>query len=1095
MSLSSIDRRHAAWAFIAYLAFVVYGSLIPFEYRAHTLAEAIESFSNIRYLNLGVVSRADWVANIVLYVPLAFLGCVWLLGMRMVGTVKYLALLPIFLICLAIAVGVEFTQTFFAPRTVSINDLVAESLGSLAGILLWALGRWRVVQLWDAFLQGGRQSVLAVIAAYGLGYVAMSLFPFDFVISAEEFAWKLKSGNLGWLIAAGCDNWIRCGARLAGDAIAIAPLGLLLLVVVPQASPRQFFTGGLVLGIALEIVQLFLGSGTSQGLSVVMRGLGLLGGAVTGRLLLRSGPVPLARIVLRAVPFVALPYLLLLAAVNGWFSASWLPLGEGLARLADVRLMPLYYHYFSTEPEAMASLIAIAIMYGPLGVVIWAREAAGVRIPGRGALAAAFWAACLALPMELGKLMVPPKHPDFTDLLIAAASAACTFSLIRWIEQALTGSPPHSTARTTTPAISVAAEPVAAGTVKPETSEPVSDWPIPRPAALLLGLPALLAVLVGLVSYPVGGAVLAALLLLYGGMLWRRPLLWFFVIPALLPLLDLSQITGRLLLDEFDLLVLVTLAVGYPRVSGIKPRSWPNALLPAALVLLWVTWGLAITRGLWPLVGNEGDITAGSHSPVEAWVVGKGMLWSLLLVPIIRRLPHNARKPARNYFFDGLVAGLGLLTLAVLWERHVFVGLGDMENVFRVTGTFASMHTGGAYIEAFIAFAFPVLAVWVLTQKSWKRKALGIGLAVLTSYAMLVTFSRGGYAGLAAGLMVVIFGTLRMRSARPGPRWIALVGLTVAVLAVAVPILSGGFAQQRLGRTAEDFAFRQSHWARALDLMDDGVLAAVAGMGFGRYPSVYLWNDVGPKSPGTYQIMREDDDPFLRLGSGESVFLEQMVNVKPGTNFRVSARLRQAQEDAGLSAPLCEKALLYSFECVWNQLKPDALVSGWQVVSVDEASGRVGASGRWPHGSVKLSLYNPGKSVIDVDDVSLVVSEDREMVVNGDFSDGVERWLFVTDQDLAWHIHEQWVEIYFAQGLLGVVAILILLAGVTRVLGPEVLAGHVWATGFAAALAGFLTVGLLGSTMDTARLMMLFYTGALCAGLLFRSRGLRTGRS
>ena len=92
MNLYSIDRKHAAWAFMVYLVFVVYGSLIPFEYRDHTLDQAIESFANIGYLNLGIGSRADWIANIVLYVPLAFLGCVWILGMRVVSAARHIAL-------------------------------------------------------------------------------------------------------------------------------------------------------------------------------------------------------------------------------------------------------------------------------------------------------------------------------------------------------------------------------------------------------------------------------------------------------------------------------------------------------------------------------------------------------------------------------------------------------------------------------------------------------------------------------------------------------------------------------------------------------------------------------------------------------------------------------------------------------------------------------------------------------------------------------------------------------------------------------------------------------------------------------------------
>ena len=116
--------------------------------------------------------------------------------------------------------------------------------------------------------------------------------------------------------------------------------------------------------------------------------------------------------------------------------------------------------------------------------------------------------------------------------------------------------------------------------------------------------------------------------------------------------------------------------------------------------------------------------------------------------------------------------------------------------------------------------------------------------------------------------------------------------------------------------------------------------------------------------------------------------------------------------------------------------------------------------------------------------MSLKAQGGRELVANGDFSSGVDRWLFVTDQDLAWHIHEQWVETYFAQGVLGVVASIILLAGVAVVLWPGVVRGDLWATGTAGALGAFLTVGLLGSVVDVPTLSMLFYFAALCASML-----------
>src|SRR6185295_11468204 len=57
----------------AYLIFVVYGSLVPLDFRPRSLESALRDFSQIPYLELGLESRADWVANLILYIPLPFL--------------------------------------------------------------------------------------------------------------------------------------------------------------------------------------------------------------------------------------------------------------------------------------------------------------------------------------------------------------------------------------------------------------------------------------------------------------------------------------------------------------------------------------------------------------------------------------------------------------------------------------------------------------------------------------------------------------------------------------------------------------------------------------------------------------------------------------------------------------------------------------------------------------------------------------------------------------------------------------------------------------------------------------------------------------
>src|SRR5215831_15837809 len=84
---------------------IIYGSLIPFQYRAATWQQAFEAFAHLKWLDLGVGDRADWVANLVLYAPFGFFAC-GALGRRSLAVGVVLAAL----FGLSLAIGVEFAQ-------------------------------------------------------------------------------------------------------------------------------------------------------------------------------------------------------------------------------------------------------------------------------------------------------------------------------------------------------------------------------------------------------------------------------------------------------------------------------------------------------------------------------------------------------------------------------------------------------------------------------------------------------------------------------------------------------------------------------------------------------------------------------------------------------------------------------------------------------------------------------------------------------------------------------------------------------------------------------------------------------------------------
>ena len=117
---------------LAYLPFVVYGSLVPLDFRPMPPGQAWPIFQQIPFLR-SASDRAPTGS------PTACSTCRWASccharagsGGRTVGLGADVAL------CAALATGVEFAQLFFPPRTVSQNDLLAEYIGSAWG------QRWR----------------------------------------------------------------------------------------------------------------------------------------------------------------------------------------------------------------------------------------------------------------------------------------------------------------------------------------------------------------------------------------------------------------------------------------------------------------------------------------------------------------------------------------------------------------------------------------------------------------------------------------------------------------------------------------------------------------------------------------------------------------------------------------------------------------------------------------------------------------------------------------------------------------------------------------------------------------------------------------
>lgn len=1034
----------------AYLVFVVYGSLVPLDYQPLPLDQALARFAQIPMLQLGVQSRADWVANGVLYVPVGFLTAALLGAHRGFGR-RLLAVFLSLAFCFALAIGVEFLQLFFPPRTVSRNDVIAEWIGSIIGAVLalyWSDWLHRFL----AALSGRRDRVIAYgMQGYAVGYLVFSYFPYDFLLSVAELSEKIASDSWGLILAGqSLERGALLIAKLAAETFAVVPLGLMLgrwNVAHRFSATRHSLLVGALLGLFVETGQFFIYSGVSQGISLLTRALGMFAGALLWR---ERSRVPAILKTFAGGPyrfFLLGGYGLVLAVLNGAFDHSWQGLAAAGESLAATRFLPFYYHYYTTEQAALLSLASVALLYAPLGGMAW--------LWGWSTSWAAALAGLLALAMETGKLFLAGLHSDPTNVLIAAFAGGATAWVAKWLGQ-------------------------------DRATETFSAPAIDLPDVVRLREIVAMVSIVGLaawisIDFPFGSLALALGLLLYAALLWRAPRLMWVAIPIALPLLDLAPWSGRFYLDEFDYLLITSLIIGFVRTPPL-PSDFPRDRIAQAVVtLLVLAFAIGTLRSLLPWQWPDLNSFSNYYSPWNALRHAKGVLWAVLLWRLHARFAA-AGHDVRPLFAAGMVVGLAGVVAVVVWERAIFPGLFNFADVYRVTGPFSAMHVGGAEIETFITMATPFAVLLLIEARSLAVRIAAAVVILGATYALMVTFSRAGYAAFALALGIAgVLAARRHWQGVAGFRRAALPGAVVVAcgLAIAVPIYSGSFAQERMASSAKDLDTRIAHWRDTLALRDDGWMTELFGMGLGRFPETHYWRSAEPRAAG-YRLEREGNNVFLRLGTGSPLYVEQFVAVEPQREYRLRVSVRAARPEAAVTVALCEKWLLTSGQCISQTLAGPGDDKQWQTHEV------VLAIGNWV-APVKLSFFNASPARVEIDNVEFVGSDGTAQVANGDFSHGMDRWFFVSDDHLSWHAKNLWVHLLFEQGLLGLAAV----AGLTLIAAIR-LARSAWGCGPAAAtlfaaLVAWLVESVVDSLVDTPRLAALGVT-LLLLGATWREK-------
>jgi hypothetical protein len=311
--------------------------------------------------------------------------------------------------------------------------------------------------------------------------------------------------------------------------------------------------------------------------------------------------------------------------------------------------------------------------------------------------------------------------------------------------------------------------------------------------------------------------VLLVWLIVYAAALSLRPRCFLWVVAASLPVLDLSQWSGRFFLDEFDLVVMTTLAFAYvvqPWQSS--DRLSADARLRVASYAFLVCYAISVVIGLLPLSSLDANAFSNYFSHYNALRMAKGVAFGFALASLASRCVRSGVDVFRA-LATGTAIGLALLAAIALWERHVMVGVFDWTRDYRITGMFSGMHVGGGAIDAYVATAIP-LVLYAVGQSRGPLRLAGIVLVAGAIYTVIATYSRGAYVAVAAGLLVMgASGVVRFkrRNDRQHALLVAIVSL-LCITMLAVAAFGGSYMKDRVEVAQRDSITRVEHWRDSL---------------------------------------------------------------------------------------------------------------------------------------------------------------------------------------------------------------------------------------------------------------------------------------
>jgi glycopeptide antibiotics resistance protein len=416
------------WLTALYAAFVIVGSLVPFDFRPTPPPLAVAIPLHFQFTPIDIGERADAVSNLALFAPLGFLLAS--LAGRRCGVRRVVLVV---LGCTTFSASIEVTQIFLASRTPALNDVLFNTVGASLGTALWCVlgGEVMLADRWRRARMGARPWFEHLLVGYSVALTAFLLLPLDLTVSLPELAEKYAYGGIRLRPFSEVSAVTReLLLQIAFVAALGVPLGVqAALCWTPHGTRRPSVRA--VMLAACGIATVFVAQITVESrLTDVTTFLLLLAGACLGVAVARTSSRPIShdRLAFRLCPprtrLVIATWALALVA---W---SWFPFNFTAdralvrTRMLETSAVPLRDFLDAPRAVTLVQWTGTFLIAGALPPALARARAHAARFPRmRRALliAGVVGFACL---LAIGRLLLPERPPDVTEIALAALAAA-----------------------------------------------------------------------------------------------------------------------------------------------------------------------------------------------------------------------------------------------------------------------------------------------------------------------------------------------------------------------------------------------------------------------------------------------------------------------------------------------------------------------------------------------------------------------------------------------------------------------------------------------------------------------------------------------